>query len=46
MTAFFEEEKTIKNLEFDNQTKRLFKFWSSASKKEKDNVLKMIKFLS
>ena len=46
MTAFFEEEKTIKDLEFDNQTKRLFKFWSSASKKEKDNILKMIKFLS
>lgn len=45
MTAFFKEEKAIKNLEFDNQTKRLFKFWSGASKKEKDNVLKMIKFL-
>ena len=46
MTAFFEEEKAIKDLEFDNQTKRLFRFWSSASEKEKDNLLKMIKFLS
>ena len=46
MTAFFEEEKAIKDLEFDNQTKRLFRFWSSTSEKEKDNLLKMIKFLS
>lgn len=45
LSAFFEDDETMDSLEFDNQTKRLFKIWSGASTKQKDDILTMMKLL-